>query len=175
MTKRWQGSKWIRPERRRAIYERDGYQCHWCHLQMACYLLGRWSNFSKCLTLDHKRPRSKGGDNSNRNLVTSCKACNSSRQAKSRPKVKPENRALSYGVLHPGCQPASRPKEKSVDIVASKHHTRRTGRKSPRARSGPLASSTGRTYIKQDRKGLLVMFVSKPATAIPEGWQERQA
>jgi hypothetical protein len=152
VTKKWQGSKWIRPERRRAIYERDGYACKWCHKEL--------ERGSKALTLDHKRPRSKGGDNSNGNLVTACRGCNSSRQTSPRPKVRPENRALSYGALAPGAysevsrfspdknNSAGRPNTKSVDSVVKRPHKNRTGRKAPSARTGPLASSAGRSYVR---------------------------
>lgn len=61
------GSKWIRPERRLAIYHRDGFACVWC---------GR----NDKLSLDHVVARSSGGTNESRNIVTSCLPCNSARQ-----------------------------------------------------------------------------------------------
>lgn len=60
------GSKWIRPAKRRRIYERDGRACVWCGAS------GR-------LSLDHCRPHSRGGDNRPGNLVTACLSCNSAR------------------------------------------------------------------------------------------------
>jgi len=75
------GSKWLRPEKRAAIYERDNWECAYC---------GRGprdkrspKQASLILTLDHLTPRCQGGDNSARNLVTACQRCNSSRQEKS--------------------------------------------------------------------------------------------
>lgn len=62
------GSKWIRPEKRRAIYARDGRACVYC---------GR---LAPLLCLDHVRPRARGGTNDARNLVTACVPCNSSRR-----------------------------------------------------------------------------------------------
>lgn len=65
----WQGSKWIRPERRYAIYVRDGFACVWC------------GDTTAILTLDHLFPRNRHPwDNSARNLVTACWTCNSRRQ-----------------------------------------------------------------------------------------------
>ncbi|MCY7274406.1 MAG: HNH endonuclease [Phormidesmis sp. CAN_BIN44] len=47
----------------------DGSQCWWCR----CYLP------SEKLTLDHLRPRSRGGSNSLENLRLACLSCNRSR------------------------------------------------------------------------------------------------
>lgn len=52
---------------RRNLYRRDKYRCQYC---------GRKFPGSK-LTIDHVFPRSKGGDNSFENCVTSCEPCNS--------------------------------------------------------------------------------------------------
>ena len=62
--------RWIQPSTRIAINHRDGFSCAWC---------GATVEDGACLTLDHCKPRSKGGDNSPSNLVTSCFRCNSSR------------------------------------------------------------------------------------------------
>jgi CRISPR/Cas system Type II protein with McrA/HNH and RuvC-like nuclease domain len=64
-----QGSKWIRRERRLALYVRDGMQCVYCNTSVTEALL----------TLDHVDPRSHGGDNANNNLVTACVSCNNKR------------------------------------------------------------------------------------------------
>ena len=71
------GSRWIRPEKRAALYERDGWECVYC---------GRGPRDKRnpqqamvILTLDHITPRSHGGGNESTNLVTACKTCNSSR------------------------------------------------------------------------------------------------
>jgi len=71
MTK-WQGSKWIRPEKRRAIYARDNNCCVYC----GCDLTGQVA------TLDHVIARENGGTNDAGNLVTSCQHCNSAKQDK---------------------------------------------------------------------------------------------
>lgn len=74
MGKKWNGGKWIRPERRLAIYIRDGFSCLYCGED----LRGR----DNCdVTLDHLVPRCMDGDNRNHNLVTACKSCNSARAA----------------------------------------------------------------------------------------------
>ncbi len=71
------GSRWIRAEKRAALYERDGWECVYCgrgprdkrNRQQAMVIL----------TLDHLTPRSAGGGNEATNLVTACKTCNSAR------------------------------------------------------------------------------------------------
>ena len=69
----WAGMNWIRQEKRLAIYLRDGLSCAYC---------GASVEDGAQLTLDHLRPDSKGGSNSETNLVTCCKRCNSSRGAR---------------------------------------------------------------------------------------------
>jgi hypothetical protein len=56
-------------ENRLKVFERDGYKCHYCNMQLTRFTA----------TLDHIQPVSKGGDNSFDNLVTSCLHCNSRR------------------------------------------------------------------------------------------------
>ena len=65
-----QGQKWIRNERRVALYLRDGLACCYC---------GSSIEDGTRLTLDHLIAHSHGGDNSNGNLVTACIKCNSAR------------------------------------------------------------------------------------------------
>jgi 5-methylcytosine-specific restriction endonuclease McrA len=65
----WQGSKWCRPEKRLAIYLRDGFICVYCGREMS-------------LSLDHVIPHALGGGNEASNLVTACKPCNSARGKK---------------------------------------------------------------------------------------------
>lgn len=67
---KWQGQKWIRNEKRLAIYLRDGLACCYC---------GASVEEGTQLTLDHVQPHSHGGTNDASNLVTCCKKCNSSR------------------------------------------------------------------------------------------------
>ncbi|MGH7574700.1 MAG: HNH endonuclease [Longimicrobiales bacterium] len=52
--------------RRERILRRDGYHCLYCGTPYA----------AEELTLDHVEPRVKGGDRSDGNLVTCCRACN---------------------------------------------------------------------------------------------------
>ena len=61
---------WIRPVKRLAIYLRDGMACAYC---------GDGVESGAKLTLDHILPHSTGGCNSEKNLVTACHKCNSSR------------------------------------------------------------------------------------------------
>lgn len=76
------------PKRKR-IFERDNYTCHYCKRPADWIRDGRspWGSFKKLITLyfdgdwqsfvlDHKIPRSRGGSNDDSNLVTSCAKCN---------------------------------------------------------------------------------------------------
>lgn len=65
-----QGMNWIRPVKRLAIYLRDGMACAYC---------GEGVEAGAKLTLDHILPHSLGGCNSEKNLITACHKCNSSR------------------------------------------------------------------------------------------------
>jgi len=67
---KYQGSKWIRRERRLAIYMRDGLACAWC---------GASIEEGATLSLDHIVPHAKGGSTQSDNLITACRKCNSSR------------------------------------------------------------------------------------------------
>jgi len=68
-----QGSKWIRRDKRLAIYLRDGFMCLYC----GCDLHGA---DPANLTLDHLNAKHSAGNHHERNLVTACRSCNSSRQ-----------------------------------------------------------------------------------------------
>ncbi|MFI5229336.1 MAG: HNH endonuclease [Gemmatimonadales bacterium] len=52
--------------KRNGIFERDYFRCCYCGNQFP----------ADELTLDHVQPRVRGGDRSEGNLVTACKACN---------------------------------------------------------------------------------------------------
>lgn len=67
--------RWIRPERRLAIYLRDSFLCQYCGRDLH-------SAVASEVTLDHLMPRSKGGNNRNENLITACRRCNSQRGSK---------------------------------------------------------------------------------------------
>jgi hypothetical protein len=65
-----QGMNWIRPEKRLAIYLRDGLACGYC---------GASVEEDAKLTLDHLKTHSAGGANDSTNLITCCHRCNSAR------------------------------------------------------------------------------------------------
>ena len=67
------GSKWIRPEKRLAIYLRDGFLCGYCGRDLHQAPPAE-------VTLDHLTPRIRGGSNEAENLITACRRCNCSRQ-----------------------------------------------------------------------------------------------
>ncbi len=52
--------------KRNGIFERDEFRCSYCGEQFP----------ADELTLDHVQPRVRGGDRSEGNLVTACRACN---------------------------------------------------------------------------------------------------
>jgi hypothetical protein len=52
--------------KRNGIFERDEFRCVYCGEQFP----------AAELTLDHVQPRVRGGDRSEGNLVTACRACN---------------------------------------------------------------------------------------------------
>ena len=66
-----QGSKWIRPSTRQAIYHRDGFCCAYC---------GAPAEHGHALTLDHVHACELGGTNDPSNLVTACLSCNSAKR-----------------------------------------------------------------------------------------------
>lgn len=66
---------WIRPEKRLAIYLRDSFQCLYCLADLR-------SADPRDVHLDHITCKSNGGNNHESNLITSCRACNCSRQDK---------------------------------------------------------------------------------------------
>ena len=73
MTSKWNGGKWIRPEKRLALYIRDSFTCAYCGSDLR-------DAAAESVTLDHLVPRSAGGSNDATNLITACRSCNSSRQ-----------------------------------------------------------------------------------------------
>ena len=67
--------RWIRVEKRLAIYLRDSFRCVYCCADLH-------GADPRDVTLDHVIAKVDGGSNSETNLVTSCRACNCSRQDK---------------------------------------------------------------------------------------------
>lgn len=67
---RGRGAHWIRDEKRRRIYWRDGMRCVYC-------------GSGHCLTLDHVVPRERGGSHDAGNLLTACARCNERRGTRS--------------------------------------------------------------------------------------------
>ena len=70
---KWQGSNWIRREKRIAIYARDGLSCIYCGATAE----------DDTLTLDHLQPVELGGGNGAGNLVTCCRRCNGAKGSRS--------------------------------------------------------------------------------------------
>lgn len=74
MSRRTPASKhgsWIRPDKRLAIYLRDGMACTYCMTSL---------EDGGDLTLDHVLAAMLGGTNEATNLVTCCRSCNSSKR-----------------------------------------------------------------------------------------------
>lgn len=68
-------SKWIRADKRLAIYLRDNWTCCYCGTRLA-------DARPEEIHLDHLKCKSKGGSNDASNLVVACRSCNCSRQNK---------------------------------------------------------------------------------------------
>lgn len=62
-------SKWCSKAKRARVYARDGHRCVYC------------GQPDEPLTLDHLKPRVRGGRNEAANLVTACRRCNAARGA----------------------------------------------------------------------------------------------
>lgn len=73
-----QGMNWLAPEKRIALYGRDGYKCCYCGKGVAAL---RKIGFA--LSADHVTPNELGGKNHESNLVTACGRCNSARGCRS--------------------------------------------------------------------------------------------
>lgn len=67
---RLHGHKWLRNERRLALYMRDSGLCVYCR---------KGPKQGAVLSLDHIIPWSQGGTNESSNLVTACRDCNRER------------------------------------------------------------------------------------------------
>lgn len=67
--------RWIRPEKRLAIYLRDSFRCVYCLEDLR-------SADPRDVTLDHVKAKADGGSNHESNLVTACRHCNNCRQDK---------------------------------------------------------------------------------------------
>jgi hypothetical protein len=65
--------RWIRVEKRLAIYLRDGFRCVYCMTDLH-------GADPRDVALDHLTPKADGGTNDATNLVTACRSCNSRRQ-----------------------------------------------------------------------------------------------
>lgn len=63
----------MRPDKRLAIYLRDGFRCLYC-------LQDLHGADPADITLDHLKPHVDGGTNHESNLITACRGCNCSRQ-----------------------------------------------------------------------------------------------
>lgn len=67
------GSKWIRPEKRLAVYLRDRFTCLYC-------LKDLHGADPRDVTLDHVNADHQAGQHHEGNLVTACRSCNSAKQ-----------------------------------------------------------------------------------------------
>ena len=96
--KKNQGSNWIQPSTRFAIYLRDDYTCLYCKFRDPYGIGGSWyvpsptgtvrigsERYDRIgLSLDHVVPCNRGGSNSPSNLITMCVSCNSAKSDMSR-------------------------------------------------------------------------------------------
>jgi 5-methylcytosine-specific restriction endonuclease McrA len=103
---------------RRALFARDGYSCQYC---------GSRSR----LTVDHVVPRSRGGDSSWANVVTSCAPCNARK-----------GNALCHEIaMFPRCTPRPPRPDVFIDVATP----RRPEAWNPYLRRPAAVGPTGRT------------------------------
>lgn len=79
----------ISKKRKREIWQRDNFICHYCGLDLTMDYqdhVFRASNVS-FITVDHVKPKWQGGTNEPSNLVTSCLDCNHEKGLKEAPIV----------------------------------------------------------------------------------------
>ena len=72
----YHGKGWCRPVKQLGCYIRDGFTCLYCGTD----LRHADPNGPQGASLDHVVPNSQGGDNSEANLITACRTCNSQRR-----------------------------------------------------------------------------------------------
>lgn len=110
------GSDWIWFPTRLAIYLRDGRRC------LAC-------GARKTLSLDHVRPRHKGGSNRHDNLITLCARCNAARGLRPirewRPELVPVVRTQTRAPLDRAKARALAEKLRPQRIIAHRERYRR--------------------------------------------------
>jgi len=76
------GMNFVRQDLRLALYLRDGCACGYCNSSISDekskspFATAKNKDRTEVITLDHLKPRSKGGSHAPTNLVTSCKSCN---------------------------------------------------------------------------------------------------
>lgn len=106
-----QGMNWIRPEKRLAIYLRDGLACCYCN---------RSVEQGAKLTLDHLRAYSHNGSNEATNLVTACHCCNSSRGNRSWKKFAEAAAQYSSAKLSTVVDHIQKTRRRVIDVPAAK-------------------------------------------------------
>ena len=126
------------PAERQGIYERDGFKCGYCGIDM--------SKDSRKRCLDHIIPYSKGGTNDHENLVTSCKHCNAVKAARSPDEA---GMPLLNGVQTPPVNPPVNPpvSHASTKIIAGKGKGKGNG-------TGSIPSTTGASPPIDPKKAL---------------------
>lgn len=85
-SRKGRSSKWIRPEKRLAVYLRDSFQCQYCGRDL--HNAPAWDVtldhlVPQCKAVDGKLPRSGKSIHHESNIVTACLSCNSKRQENS--------------------------------------------------------------------------------------------
>lgn len=78
----WINAKQMRALRN-ALIERDGLSCRWCGSAVELPPSGVTALSDHHATIDHVRPRARGGGDDLRNLVLACNRCNQARSRQS--------------------------------------------------------------------------------------------
>lgn len=145
----WTKNK-IGQARRRQIFARDGFRCHWCKTLLRRVRKGTVRLDADHATIDHVIPRSRGGDNSANNVVACCHACNQRRS-----KGSGSAGLLTEAQLLELIQPKPLPYEDTMYIL--KH-----GKKAWRAWKNPIKPIDFDRLVEATRKTLA-------------GWERAQA
>jgi len=106
-------------QQRKLVWERDGFTCHYCQLDMKeAYLSwqrGEIKRKDALLTVDHVIPKSKGGGWELENLVTACSVCNRLKGSKLLDEIQPRRDTKGKGgapAKHPRIQGRKKRKDK---------------------------------------------------------------
>lgn len=99
----WRKAALVTDEDRAAVFALDSFQCVYCGDQTR-----------RLLSIDHRLPQRDGGTSERGNLLTACRACNSSKNARTPEEA---NMPLVYGRYVPLMRPEPIVCDDSIDVL----------------------------------------------------------